>query len=117
MSRSLPSWLLTALAIASIVVFSTPLASADLIGSAPAPVPADAAVHAPAAATVADALRVQGLSESEVSARIAELQPADMTQLAASPEQLQVAGSGGALVVGAAILGVLLIAAIIYFIG
>ena len=95
MTRSPCSWVFAAVAVASLIVYSPPLARADLIGSAPVSAPGvpDPSAAAPASSSVAACLRAQGLEESEISARMAQLLPSDLDQLADSPQQMQLAGS------------------------
>ena len=93
------SWALAALACA-VMLFAVPLpASADLIGSAPQSAPA---IHVEAAAATVAApeqsvlarLEAAGVPSEEALGRLHEMTPADVEVLAASPDQVQVAGAG-----------------------
>ncbi len=115
MPRHLSSWILAALAVASLVYFVPATVAADMISSAPVSVPASAPeLQTPAGGSaVADALRAQGLEETDVAARLAEMNPQDFCVLAESPEQVQLAGGTDfgmiAIVLGLAILFALLL--------
>ncbi len=109
MSHGLTSWLLAALAVASFVFLAPATAAADLISSAPAT--PDQAAQVSHADVVADSLRAQGLSETEVSARLAEMSETDLALLAQSPAQMQMAAGLGHVALGiglAVILGLIL---------
>ena len=118
MPRHLSSWFLAALAVASLVYFVPAQVAADMISSAPVSAPASAPglqIQTPAAnGVVSDALRAQGLEETEIAARLAELCPQDGCVLADSPQQVQLAGGTYFGLIAIIFVGFLIFALILY---